>query len=136
MIILCCNLLHAQSGFYFYNNGAQKYWTTDSSSINLIVTDTTDLLYIYQNTVNYFNDDAEVFYSDEDDNMIITSRNLPNINLNSLLYVITQGHPEKISYYSYAKIVDNERLWFRNEVVAKVKKRKSYSGCFNNSPSF
>lgn len=96
IMIICCNMIYAQNINYFYNQGERQFWTVDSTTINLIVVDTTDLPWIYQNAIDFFHGDAEGYYSDEDDNLVINSRSLNSINMPVYLYFITEGHPEKI----------------------------------------
>lgn len=93
IVIICCNMIHAHCNMthaqninYFYNRGERQYWTVDSTSINLIVADTADLPWIYQNAINYLHGDAEGYYSDEDDNLVINSRLLNGINVSVFLY--------------------------------------------------
>ena len=121
IMIICCNMIYAQNINYFYNQGERQFWTVDSTTINLIVVDTTDLPWIYQNAIDFFHGDAEGYYSDEDDNLVINSRSLNSINMPVYLYFITEGHPEKIKYYTYAKNIQDERVLFRNEIAVKLK---------------
>ena len=121
IIIICCNMVHAQNINYFYNRGERQYWTVDSTSINLIVADTTDLPRIYQNAIIFLHGDADGYYSDEDDNLVINSRLLNSIDMPCFLHFITEGDSEKVKWYTYAKNIQNERVLFRNEIAIKLK---------------
>lgn len=121
ILIICCNIIHAQNINYFYNRGERQYWTVDSTSINLIIDDATDLPWIYRNAIDFFNGEAEGYYSDEDDNLVINSQLLNSINMPAFLFFITEGHPEKIKYYTYAKNIHDKHVLFRNEIVVKLK---------------
>lgn len=122
-MIICFSSInsHAQNGNYYYNNGIEKYFIDDSTSMNIIVADTSDLVAISNGLYAYFSGEAKVSYSDEDDNIIVTYNALPYYSINSIINTVTNNHPEKVKYYSYSKILNGCRIWLRNEVVAKIK---------------
>ena len=110
----------AQNSGFYYSFGTAKYWAEDSTSLNLIVTDTNDLIGFCILLNDLFEGDAEISYSDEDDNIIVTCGKLPNYEIEDIINFITDEQPERIKFCSYSKILDGDRIWFRNEVVAKV----------------
>ena len=143
IVIICCNMIHAHCNMthaqninFFYNRGERQYWTVDSTSINLIVADTADLPWIYQNAINYLHGDAEGYYSDEDDNLVINSRLLNGINVSVFLYSITDGHLEKVKYYTYAKNIQNKRVLFRNEIAVKLKQSSNISSVLSITQNY
>ena len=85
----------AQSSNFYYHNGEMKYWDNDSTSLNLIVADTADLEEISNNLQTFFFGKAEVSYSDEDDNIIVTSTKLPEFMIDSIIESVTNNHLKK-----------------------------------------
>lgn len=65
-MIICFSSInsHAQNGNYYYNNGIEKYFIDDSTSMNIIVADTSDLVAISNGLYDYFSGEAKVSYSD------------------------------------------------------------------------
>lgn len=102
----------------------------------MIVADTADLPWIYQNAINYLHGDAEGYYSDEDDNLVINSRLLNGINVSVFLYSITDGHLEKVKYYTYAKNIQNKRVLFRNEIAVKLKQSSNISSVLSITQNY
>jgi hypothetical protein len=124
VIILIClfSNCYALSDGYFYSGGGKRYFTIDSTSLNLIVADTSDMSLICSNVSNIFNGNSDtVFFCEEDDNIIIKSKNLPYYNISSLIQTITNNHPEKISFYAYSTVTNGNYFWIRNTVVSKLK---------------
>ena len=119
-------LVFAQtSNNYYYANREAHYWHDDSTSIILIVKgDTSYYDVVAENVRHYFADDrADVFSSNEDDNIVVNSPSLPNLNINHFIYTITSGHSDNIPFISFAKIIEDgdSRIWLRNEVMVKFR---------------
>ena len=121
LILFAGESILAQNSKFYYYNGTAQYFTDDSMSVNIILADTGDIRNICNNLYLYFSGQAEVSYSDEDDNIIVTNRSLSCYHIDSVIKSVTNNHPEKVIYYSYSKNLDGERVWLRNEVVAKIK---------------
>ena len=99
---------------YYYADGKAHYWQDDSTSANIIVTNKHNYDAIVKRLLNIFNEN-EVVYDNEDDNIIINSENLPNMDKDSLIELISVENND-ISFFTYSKLVDGEHLWLRNEV--------------------
>ena len=99
---------------YYYADGKTYYWQDDSTSANIIVANKHNYDTIVQRLLNIFNEN-EVVYDNEDDNIIINSENLPDMDKNSLIGLISVENND-ISFFSYSKLVNGEHLWLRNEV--------------------
>lgn len=99
---------------YYYAGGKAHYWQDDSTSANIIVANKHNYDAIVQKLLNIFNEN-EVVYDNEDDNIIINSENLPNMDKDSLIGLISIENND-ISFFTYSKLVDGEHLWLRNEV--------------------
>ena len=120
-ILLFPLVIQAQN--YYYAKGIQHYWQVDSTSLNIILQGDT-LFYnsVVDRLLLWSQDDKdEIIYDNEDDNIIINSPDLPQLNLSSFFSYITSGYPDKIIFHSFAKIVNNHKIWLRNEVVALVR---------------
>lgn len=62
-------------GFYYVDEKTQ-YWETDSTSVNLIIKNVENIDSIAHNLLQIFKDKNDIVeYSDEDDNIIINSKN-------------------------------------------------------------
>ena len=99
---------------YYYAGGKAHYWQDDSTSANIIVSNKHNYDAIVKRLLNIFNEN-EVVYDNEDDNIIINSENLPNMDKDSLIELISVENND-ISFFTYSKLVDGEHLWLRNEV--------------------
>ena len=100
---------------YYYANGIPYYWQDDSTSANIIVANMNNYEYIVQQLLNIFNED-EVVYDNEDDNIIINSENLPSMDKDSLIELVSIENND-ISFFTYSKILENgNHIWLRNEV--------------------
>ncbi|MBR4135529.1 MAG: hypothetical protein IKU03_03855 [Bacteroidales bacterium] len=96
----------AQSDFYFANHQRQ-YWQEDSSSINIIVGNMQNYDLIVRNLSRIFSSvNDTVRYSNEDDNIIVVSNDLKNMDLQQLLLSVCLN-PSDILFVSYAKKINN-----------------------------
>lgn len=118
----------AQNAEYFYSGGSKRYFSIDSTSLNLIVADTADISAISSNIANVFygNNDTLIF-CEEDDNIIIKSKELPKVSIDLLIRTITNNHGEKIKFYAYSTVSNGHRFWLRNEVVSKANSSEALS---------
>ena len=117
----------AQSNNYFYVGDSAYYWTTDSSSVIFIVKNMENYNAIVNNLNNIFKEITdEILEDDEDDNIILYSNSLRNINLNSLVSIISTKSDD-ISFASYSKTIGDEHLWLRNEVYIKLSDITKYN---------
>jgi hypothetical protein len=107
---------------YYYAEGVTHIWQNDSTSANIIVKNMHNFNAIVANLTAIFSDSTDVISADgaEDDNIIVNSLSLPLFNKDSLIALI-QIETDDISFFTYSKIVDNNRLWLRNEVLVKYK---------------
>ncbi len=81
MCILICLFSFSQTNYY-YADGQQIYWITDSSSANIIVKNTENYSQIANSLKDIFTGSAdEVLEDDEDDNIIVNSSSLRNRNI-------------------------------------------------------
>ena len=82
---------------------------------------------IVRNLQTFFSSNTDtVRYGNDDDNIIVISDKLMTLNLPILLSSISQD-PTDISFVTYAKKIDNRRIWLRNEAYVKFKNNASYS---------
>ena len=82
---------------------------------------------IVRNLQTFFSSNTDtVRYGNDDDNIIVISDKLMTLNLPILLSSISQD-PTDISFVTYAKKIDNRRIWLRNEAYVKLKNNASYS---------
>lgn len=125
-LLLVVYVAEAQNNFYFANNQRQ-FWRDDSTSIIVIVDNMQHFDVIAHNLLTVFsaNNDT-VLYGYDDDNIIVISNMLRTMNLTQLLSFISPN-PSDISFVSYAKKINNRRLWLRNEAYVKLKNETSYS---------
>lgn len=104
---------------YYYAGGKQHWWTDDSTSMIVIIADTSHLFNIAHTLEKHFKAPGdEILYDNEDDNIMISSVNLPKVNIDSLLYAACVT-PDDISFYSFSKLLDgndSNYIWLRNEV--------------------
>ena len=130
-VFLACVVTNAQNNYdgYYYSGGLPRYWTTDSTSIILILKcDTIFFNSVTQNILSIFNDEKdEVFYGNEDDNIIINSLRIPSFSQSQLINNITNGHSDSIVFFSYSKRLNGQQIWFRNEVMIKFKENHDTS---------
>ncbi|GHV43384.1 hypothetical protein FACS1894180_2290 [Bacteroidia bacterium] len=125
--IFSASLLSAQSllpqSKYYYANGIKQYWTDDSTSVNIIVRNMQNYNAIVQNLELLFaNSNDEVLADDEDDNIIVNSLSLPSMYKDSIIAAISVASDD-IAFFTYSKIVNNERIWLRNDIYVKPKIR-------------
>ncbi|MDR3046726.1 MAG: S8 family serine peptidase, partial [Bacteroidales bacterium] len=128
-IIICISCLlasftlYSQNNYqgYHYANGTAHYWTDDSTSLNLIVKNMEHYDTIVSKIQLFFaNDKIEIIADNDDDNIIINSAVLPLIPIDSLIVAI-QIDSDDICFFSYAKLIEKNRIWLRNEVVIRYK---------------
>ncbi|MDR2084547.1 MAG: S8 family serine peptidase [Bacteroidales bacterium] len=104
---------------YYYASGKAHYWTTDSTSVNIIIKNMDNYHIIVNKLENIFNAEGdEILADDEDDNIIINSFRLPIITKDSLINAISIEHDD-IVFFTYSKVVNENRIWLRNEVIVK-----------------
>lgn len=119
LITIAGNISAQNARGYYYAGEKQHWWTDDSTSINIIVADTTKLFSIAYSLESFFNKaDDEVLYDNEDDNIIISSTNLPEVDFDSLLRSVCLT-PNDIAFWTYSKLldgVDSDYIWLRNEI--------------------
>jgi len=125
LLLFFINNIGAQGNYYFANYQRQ-YWREDSTSINIIVANMQNYNLIVRNLQTVFsaNNDT-VRYGNDDDNIIIISDRLKTMDLSQILSTISPT-PTDILFVSYAKKVDNRRIWLRNETYVKLKNDTSY----------
>jgi hypothetical protein len=128
-------LLNAQSNFpvsnYYYVDRVPQYWIDDSTSINIIVKNMNNYNAIVDNLKNIFTaPDDEIFADDEDDNIIINSHSLPFLHKDSIIDNISIASDD-IVFFTYSKLVNNSRIWLRDEVYVKLKSRANYLSYVN-----
>jgi hypothetical protein len=68
----------------------------------------------------FSNSTDEILADDEDDNIIINSLSLPLIHKDALIAAISINSDD-IAFFSYSKLIENEHIWLRNEVLIKLK---------------
>lgn len=126
--VVIANAQNNNAGYY-YSGGHPHYWTTDSTSAVMILKcDTSFFNSVVQNTLSIFNDEKdEVFYGSEDDNIIISSLQLPDFSQTQLINNITNGHPDSIAFFAYSKKINGQQIWLRNEVMIKFKENHDTS---------
>lgn len=112
--------IEAQSNYYFANYQRQ-YWREDSTSINIIVANMQNYNLIVRNLQTIFsaNNDT-VRYGNDDDNIIVISDKLKITDLQKMVSSISPDSAD-ISFVTYAKKINNRRLWLRNEAYVKLK---------------
>jgi subtilisin family serine protease len=118
--------IEAQSNYYFANYQRQ-YWREDSTSINIIVANMQNYNLIVRNLQTIFsaNNDT-VRYGNDDDNIIVISDKLKITDLQKMVSSISPDSAD-ISFVTYAKKINNRRLWLRNEAYVKLKNNVSDS---------
>jgi|GEM_PF-1083205 len=116
--------LYAQSiPNYYYASGTPQYWTEDSTSVNIIVGNMRNYDAIVRNLELLFTDpNDEILADDEDDNIIVNSRSLLMMDKNKIIDAISID-PDDIVFFTYSKLVNNERIWLRNDVYVKPKNK-------------
>lgn len=129
LVFININNSEAQSNYYFANNQRQ-YWREDSTSINIIVANMQNYNLIVRNLETYFsaNNDT-VRYADDDNNIIVISDRLRTMDLSNLIFSISPGSMD-VSFVTYAKRINNKRIWLRNEAYVKLKNDAFYSSYF------
>jgi hypothetical protein len=76
---------------------------------------------IVRNLQGIFADEKDKIWADnEDDNIIVNSSQLPGIHKDSLIATI-RLNTNDIVFFSYAKRINGEPIWLRNEVLVKYK---------------
>ena len=120
LFLFFINNIEAQSNYYFANYQRQ-YWREDSTSINIIVANMQNYNLIVRNLQTIFsaNNDT-VRYGKDDDNIIVISDKLKKTDLQKMVSSISPDSAD-ISFVTYAKKINNRRLWFRNEAYVKLK---------------
>ena len=117
----CC--FSAQGQQYIYRQGNRMYYSCDSTSAIVIVAgDTNALQRVAFRLDSIFNGNKDlVSFNNEDDVIFLHSDNLPSVVPANMINVISHGGQDSISFFSYAKIVNECRLWFRNELLIELK---------------
>ena len=105
---------------FYYNKGIPHYYINDSTSVNIIVKNVENYDSIVSNLYTIFNNPKdEIISSNEDDNIIVNSDQLLNLNIDTLISKIKVSFND-ISFVTYKKIVNNSSIWFRNEIYVKL----------------
>lgn len=118
--------VHAQCDFYFANNQRQ-HWQEDSSSVNIIVTNMQNYDLIVRNLQTVFStSDDTVWCANDDNNIIVISEKLPSIDLSQLIASISPNQSD-IAFVTYAKKINNTRIWLRHEAYLRLKHDSLYS---------
>lgn len=121
--LLCSN---AQNNYYYAGNGI-NYWQEDSTSINIIVSDIHNLDFIVHNIQSIFYDKTDtVSYVPDDDNVIVISNKLRKMTLSGLIASICQDSAD-IAFITYAKRINQKRIWLRNEMYVQLKHDSLFS---------
>lgn len=119
-------LSEAQNNYYFANNG-RNYWVEDSTSINVIVGNSQNCELIAKKLFDLFSDSSDtVSYVEDDDNIIVISEKLPSIDLSQLIASISPNQSD-IAFVTYAKKINNTRIWLRHEAYLRLKHDSLYS---------
>ena len=106
---------YAQTNYYYANN-ERNYWLEDSTSVNIIVSDSEQYDMIVGRILEIFSDKTDtVSYVGDDDNIIIISEKLRTIPIERLTSTICNNSSD-ISFITYAKRVNRQRIWLRNEI--------------------
>ena len=101
---------------YYYADGQRIYWVEDSTSANIIVANMEHYDAIVSQLEHIFSDEIdEIWYDDEDDNIIVNSRSLVRISKDSLIAFISIDTSD-IAFFTYSKRIDSSRIWLRNEI--------------------
>lgn len=101
---------------YYYADGQRIYWVEDSTSANIIVANMEHYDAIVSQLEHIFSDEMdEIWYDDEDDNIIVNSRSLVRISKDSLIAFISIDTSD-IAFFTYSKRIDSSRIWLRNEI--------------------
>ncbi len=121
-----------QNPNYYYAGGEPQYWTDDFTSVNIIVKNMSD----YDTIVNklqllFSNLNDEVLADDEDDNIIVNSNSLKSLSKDYIINYITNNNPSKIAFFSYSKLLDGAHVWFRNEIIVKLKDNAYFTSFAN-----
>ena len=108
---------------YIYQNGRQMRYDCDSSSAMLIVWGDTNALKRVATCLTYiFHEENDIIvYSKEDDVVFVHSDSLPTISKENIVNTIYQTSHDSISFFTYAKIINSNRYWFRNEILIELK---------------
>ncbi len=117
---------NAQNNYYYADNG-KNYWQEDTTSINIVVSDIRNLNNIVYNIQSFFHDNTDtVSYVPDDDNIIIISDKLKKLTLSQLIANICQN-PADIAFITYAKRINQKRIWLRNEIYVQLKNESFFS---------
>lgn len=126
--------LEINAGYYVSNNFVT--WNIDSSSV-IILSDNRYIDSCVFALSMFFNQENEsIFFSDEDNSIVINSRRFLEINVDSLIGTLQNNLNNKILFWDYAKIINGKHIWLRNEVVAKMKNTNVWSRLLNTLGSF
>ena len=134
MCILICLFSFSQTNYY-YADGQQIYWITDSSSANIIVKNTENYSQIANNLKDIFiGSTDEVVEDDEDDNIIVNSPSLRTMNIGTLISSISVKSDD-IAFFTFSRLVNGNHLWLRNDLYVKLsdttKFQQYITGMFN-----
>ena len=117
---------YAQTNYY-YANDERNYWLEDSTSVNIIVSDSEQYDMIVGRILEIFSDKTDtVSYVGDDDNIIIISEKLRTIPIERLTSTICNNFSD-ISFITYAKRVNRQRIWLRNEIYVRLKSDNFHS---------
>jgi hypothetical protein len=105
----------------YYAGGIPHYWTDDSTSVNIIISNMENYGAIVDNLHLLFPDSTnEILADNEDDNIIVNSLSLPLLHKDSIISFIEIDSGD-VSFFTYSKWIDNGHIWLRNEVLIKLK---------------
>ena len=105
---------------YYYADGQKCYWQDDSTSINLIIANMENYEEIVRKLREFFtNEEDEIIYDDEDDNIIVNSPRLPTVPLNTLVERISVSL-EDVEFVTYSKTIGDNYIWLRNELYVQL----------------
>lgn len=126
--------LGSNTGYYVNENFVS--WKVDSTSI-ILLSDDSYIDSCVLSLSEIFNQENEsIVFSDEDNSIVINSRRLLELNVDSLFRTLPNSIFSKITFWDYAKIINGEHIWLRNEVVAKMKNTNSWSRIQNTLSNF
>jgi subtilisin family serine protease len=122
-LILVIHLIYGQSGGnFYYAEGQQHFFSTDSTSVNILVRNMQHYDTIAKAISAFYSDSSEyaVYYDNEDDNIIVSSKSIVLRNIDSLLQQLAPNNND-IAFISYAKQIGGSHFWLRNEVYVKYR---------------
>ncbi len=121
ILLIFINVNSQNNTRFYYIKGKPQYFEDDSNSVSIIVNNMNRYTEIVEILDTIFQNPKDNIFSDnEDDIIIVNSETLSQMNFDSIISKISIFQND-ISWISFSKKMNNNQIWFRNEIYVRLK---------------